>query len=238
MSDGIAEGWLDAQEPHDAARSEAQIDGLLQLLGPAPRRVLDLGCGAGRTLIPIARRGHHVIGLDRSSAALSRCEAALGEHATARLIETDFRQPWPSPDAPFDMICCLGNTFMTLTEVDMAVEVLARGVASLEGDGLFVIDDFPHELWPQVADGLWQSGMSPDGAAQLVWAADDAVLALRTGAAVDPDLWHITESDTVVRLWTMGALRLAARCAGLSAPRRIADAGLLTMTPTTPDRPR
>lgn len=42
---------------------------------PPPARVLDLGCGAGRTTVELDRRGYRVVGIDVSSALLDRARA-------------------------------------------------------------------------------------------------------------------------------------------------------------------
>ena len=39
--------------------------------------ILELGCGTGRILLPLARAGHTVVGLDGSPAMLARCEEKL-----------------------------------------------------------------------------------------------------------------------------------------------------------------
>src|SRR6187401_3524724 len=39
--------------------------------------VLELGCGTGRVLVPVARSGVHVVGIDRSSEMLARARARL-----------------------------------------------------------------------------------------------------------------------------------------------------------------
>ena len=54
----MSDGWLDEVAPLEPEESVAQIEALLAALGPAPRRVLDLGCGAGRVLVPLAAAGH------------------------------------------------------------------------------------------------------------------------------------------------------------------------------------
>jgi SAM-dependent methyltransferase len=43
-----------------------------QFFPPSPCRVLDIGCGAGRTTIGFARRKYHVVGMDISAALLKQ----------------------------------------------------------------------------------------------------------------------------------------------------------------------
>src|SRR5215813_7646967 len=59
------------------------------------RRVLDLGCGTGGHAVPLARRGHAVLGVDRSSAMLEvareKVAAELPE-CTVTFCRGDIRQ--------------------------------------------------------------------------------------------------------------------------------------------------
>jgi SAM-dependent methyltransferase len=69
------------------------VDAALRAQG----RVLELGCGTGRILLPIARAGVRVVGVDASSAMLARCHAKVaGEppevRARIQLVEADMRQ--------------------------------------------------------------------------------------------------------------------------------------------------
>jgi SAM-dependent methyltransferase len=60
------------------ARLPAEPD--LDLIDAAlPRRatVLDLGCGTGRLAVPLARRGHQVLGVDESAEMLARIDPSL-----------------------------------------------------------------------------------------------------------------------------------------------------------------
>jgi SAM-dependent methyltransferase len=43
------------------------------------RRLLDLGCGTGSHALPLARRGYHVTGIDRSPDMLARARAKLAD---------------------------------------------------------------------------------------------------------------------------------------------------------------
>ena len=60
--------------------------------------IVDCGCGMGRNAIPLARRGHEVIGLEHSAAALERLQAALAGETLAGSLTThrhDLNEPLP-----------------------------------------------------------------------------------------------------------------------------------------------
>lgn len=57
-----AASFWEGTRDHDVSQN---IDALLAALGGAPgRRILDLGCGPGRDLCELLRRGHQAVGLD------------------------------------------------------------------------------------------------------------------------------------------------------------------------------
>ncbi len=214
--------WLDEQQPHDEDASQAQIAALLDLLGSGPNDVLDLGCGAGRVLLPLADAGHSLTGIDRDEGTLASCKRKLDEaHRTAKLIHADFLDRDQFPRGRFNAVLCLGNTIMTIWEVDTAVKLLARAAEVLSPGGIIALDDCPADFWPELTDGNWQSGVSDDGHAQMIWCASDTVFTLRTGGNVDTESWEIGPDDRRLRLWSDGALQLAAKSAGLSVPERV-----------------
>ena len=211
--------WLDGGDPHDADRSSAQTAWLRAWAEIAPRRVLDLGCGTGRALVPLAKAGHDVVGFDRNGAALAACRADLGD-ASAQLCEVDFTSPWPDCGAPFDAVICLGNTFMLVPDLDAATAMLRQCARVLADGGILVIDDIPSEFLPEVAAGNWADGVSDDGTLQMIWEADDDVFTIRSGSEVDESNWSIASDDVRLRLWTDERLTEAASAAGLSGPFR------------------
>ncbi|MDG2292587.1 MAG: class I SAM-dependent methyltransferase [Phycisphaerales bacterium] len=211
--------WLDGGDPHDAARSSAQSAWLQAWAESAPRRVLDLGCGTGRALIPLAKAGHDVVGFDRNAAALEICRADLGG-ATARLCDVDFTSPWPDCGGPFDAVICLGNTLMLVPDLDAAAALLRQCAHALVDGGMLVIDDIPSEFLPEVAAGNWVDGVSDDGKLQMIWEADDDVFTIRSGSSVDESNWSLTSDDVRLRLWTDERLSEVASAAGLSGPFR------------------
>lgn len=230
MSESVIPDWLDDQQPLDPQQSAIQIATLLDLLGPLPLKVLDLGCGSGRILRELLRAGHTMTGIDRDGQLLKACREKLEDEERVKLIEGDFLSMNLAAFGPFDVVCCLGNTFALVHDVGDAVALMRKIVSALGEGGLFVLDDLPGDLWPELTEGNWQAGVSEDGDSQLIWDPADAVFAIRQGAAVDTENWEFKESDTRLRMWTLGSLTLAGVAAGLSAPQRQAGASLLVMS--------
>ena len=70
-----------------------------------PARILDLGCGTGRHLIPLAEQGFNIYGFDQSVYGLQLARAWLSEKGfQAELCVQDFLDPLPCADASFDAI--------------------------------------------------------------------------------------------------------------------------------------
>lgn len=108
---------------------------LVDRLPKKPVRVLDAGCGEASSL-PLPR-GVHVVGIDRSAAALARNEhldeAILGDLEIDRL-----------PDAAFDVVICW-NVLEHLRRPERALENLSE---ALRTGGLLVLG-LPNLLAPK-----------------------------------------------------------------------------------------
>ncbi|MDP7009245.1 MAG: class I SAM-dependent methyltransferase [Phycisphaerales bacterium] len=206
--------WL----PMDEEQSTSQIQALLSLLGDEPKRVLDLGCGNGRILLPLALSGHDVTGIDIDPQAISACAAACSEaDVNATLIDGDALELLPLEEL-FDAVVCCGNTFMLFSDVSVGVQLLRVCREATREGGMIILDDIPSDLWPELAEGRWCNGVNDEASLQLVWAKNDSVFAIREGEQVKPDDWELREDDRLLRLWTHGALQLAARLCDLSPP--------------------
>ncbi len=218
----------------DDEQSTLQIDSILQLLGDDPKRIIDVGCGDGRVLIPLIVAGHELIGLDIDQHAIDACSIRCGElDIDATLVHGNLFDNLPL-DEPVDAIVCCGQMFMLIDNVDAAVKALRLFKESLKEDGIIIMDDIPGDLWPEVAGGQWANGMNEDGTLQLVWANNDAVFTIREGEFVDDSSWELKNDDRKVRLWTMGALRMAARLADLSVPEVQTEGAVLVMRAKSP----
>ncbi len=229
--------WRDSQQPLDEADSLAEIAGVQAQLAAASR-VLDLGCGAGRVLLPLIEAGHTVVGMDTRADFLDQCQARIheriekrgGDASRATLVQADVLHDWPPTvrDAgPFDAVICLGRTLATVVSPDVTVELFRRIGEALRPGGVLLVDNFPDEFWADVAEGNWQEGVSEDGRWQMLWQPGDAVVAVRYGEAVDTENWTIGPADQPIRLWTAMDFALHAKMTGLSAPQREAEGRLL-----------
>lgn len=112
-----------------------------------PLRVLELGCGSGRLLVPLLRDGCQVVGVDRSAAMLARCAERIARRARVsrergQLVRADFRA-LPLADGAaerFPLIVCPFNGFMHLYTRRDVEQCLAEVRRLLAPDGLFAFD--------------------------------------------------------------------------------------------------
>ncbi len=228
----MAGSEIDDWFPLDEEDHHAQVAGLLAMLGQTPpprppKRVLDIGCGDGRVMMPLKRAGHEVAGIDVDSRAVEACVAKGLNARRGNVLEPgcDLTVNGAAPDAAV----CLGHTFMLFVDPVATLGMLHRVRAAMAPGGWFAVDAFCEPLWNEVAEGYWQSGLAEDGSSQLVWSPGDNVLAFRGEADIDESSWEVRASDRPVRLWSMGELRLLAHGAGFGEPEVRRTDGLIVM---------
>lgn len=144
------------------------IDLWLALADEAGDPVLELGCGTGRVLLNLARRGHAVTGLDNSPAMLARLRARL-EFASQRHLGTPPAIVEASMQAfalgqRFRLAIMPFNTFMHLLTLEAQLAVLERVRQHLEPGGLFALDvPNPGEAYAAQEQGLTLERTFADG---------------------------------------------------------------------------
>jgi len=102
-----------------------RLETLARAHGLEGRRLLDVGCGTGKSLLPLVRRGYDGAGCDLSAGMLARARAALPE---APLHHADMRA-LPRSMGTFDWITCLDDALNYL----LGDDDLARALASMRG---------------------------------------------------------------------------------------------------------
>ena len=107
--------------------------------------VLELACGSGRILLPLARSGAEVTGIDLSSNMLDLCRRKMSDEEPAvrnriSLVEDDIRT-FTLKDK-FPLIFLPYSSFQLLLDVESQIQCLERVRDHLSDDGIFVLSVF------------------------------------------------------------------------------------------------
>jgi SAM-dependent methyltransferase len=111
----------------------------------SPGEVLELGCGTGRVLIPIARSGKKITGIDSSPRMLAQCKARLmSEPAAVREKATVEVGDMRSLDMgrTFGLVIIPFRPFQHLIDIAEQIATLQSAHRHLEPGGRLVFDVF------------------------------------------------------------------------------------------------
>lgn len=137
----------------DFADHVEDLDFYRQLARRCDGPLLELMCGSGRVLLPLAQDGHQLVGIDISPAMLNRCrqnleQAGLADRAT--LVEADVGDF--ALDQRFELAFIALNSFMHLPDAAEQLRTLERIRAHLAPGGLLSIDLFNPDPRTLIAD--------------------------------------------------------------------------------------
>jgi len=125
------------------AAEGADLEGearLIDAMVPRRSRLLDAGCGPGRTAAALVRRGHEVVGVDADPVLI---EAAEADHPGPRYLVADLAEldlaALGEPE-PFAAAVLAGNV-LAFVAPDTEADVLRRTMAHVADDG-FVVAGF------------------------------------------------------------------------------------------------
>lgn len=144
------------------------IDWYLHLAEIAGTRVLELGCGSGRVLAPLAAAGNRVVGLDSSPAMLRRAQSRLHDAVTrgdVKLVHGDMQSLAELVGKPFDLVILSLNGLLHLAAAEAQRQVLKDAASVLRPGGLLAIDVI-HAIPDALAafdgrvmhEGSWEEG--------------------------------------------------------------------------------
>ena len=117
----------------------------LELAEKSPGPILEIACGTGRVLIPIARKGKEIHGVDNSAPMLEILKTALAQEPAAvqervRISEGDMRTF--RLGAKFPLIIIPFRPMQHMYTVADQVSALQTAAAHLTGDGILAFDVF------------------------------------------------------------------------------------------------
>lgn len=125
--------------------SRADVDFYLDLARSAEGKILELGCGTGRILIPTAAAGCEVVGLDLSERMLARCREKLRKQpkevrervrlVRGNMASFDLKEVFALITTPF-------RSFQHLLSVQDQLSCLRCANRHLEKGGRLVLDVF------------------------------------------------------------------------------------------------
>jgi SAM-dependent methyltransferase len=130
-------------------RDRPDVEFFVESAKTAGSPVLEIGCGTGRVLIPTARAGIDIVGLDLSPQMLGVCRQRLQEEAPAvrgrvRLVEADMRAF--DLGARFRMAMIPFRPFQHLLTVEDQLSCLACIRRHLVDEGRLILDIFNPSL--------------------------------------------------------------------------------------------
>lgn len=113
---------------YKAERWTGRLAALAEGCGVSGRRLLDVGCGTGKSFLPMLERGWEVVGCDLSPAMLEIAKEKVGEEV--RLEVADVREL--PVFGEFDLVWALNDTLNNLlspSELQAAIEGMGRNLA-------------------------------------------------------------------------------------------------------------
>ena len=126
-------------------RSRPDVDFYVEEARFADGKILELGCGTGRVLIPVARAGGEITGIDSSARMLAQCRARLDDEPTdvrdrVTLVKADMRAL--DLEIRFSLVMIPFRPLQHLVAVSDQIATLQAIHRHLEPGGRLVFDVF------------------------------------------------------------------------------------------------
>ncbi len=143
--------WLPELYPVMAQGQMDELNPVLRAAEEVGSPILELGCGTGRLLLPLARKGYQVTGVESNPRMLEILNSKL-ESAPERvrkrvqILESDMREF--STPTRFKLAFLSANTFLYLVTPQNQRKVVQLANRHLETGGLLLVDTYlPADGW-------------------------------------------------------------------------------------------
>ncbi len=118
---------------------------------PRPGHLLDLGCGTGRLLLALARRGWWTLGVDLSAEMLRiAADKAMSAGAVVHLLRANITELDALAENSFDCVACLFSTLGMVMGAAQRRRVVAHAFRLLRPGGRFILH--VHNRWFNARD--------------------------------------------------------------------------------------
>ena len=135
--DGLGEQYDKVTRAQEYDKWVGLYKELIDLHGAAGKRLLDIGCGTGKSALGLARLGFRVTGIDFSEEMLRIALGKPGANAVTFVLADVRNLP---PLGPCDVATTMGEPFSHLSSVGELQAALDGVGRALEPGGLFLFD--------------------------------------------------------------------------------------------------
>ena len=136
--DALAPAYDEFTSSHRYDEWTRDLEQLALAQGLSGRRLLDVGCGTGKSFIPFLARGYAVTACDSSAGMLARARAKPAA-AGARLRLADMRR-MPGIGGQFDLIACIDDCLNHLLDDDDLSAAFGEVRRLLAPGGVYLFD--------------------------------------------------------------------------------------------------
>ncbi len=143
------------------------VDFARSIIGALSKRILEPACGSGRYLVPLAKSGHNVVGLDFDEFMLKKINAKMEGRGNVEWRKSDIiKDEW---EIGFDVVLLAANILFNIVsdmEYEKAQKLLIEKSAKslLPGGHLFI--DYGYTIYPE----KWYDNPEPN----LIWEGTDS----------------------------------------------------------------
>lgn len=144
----ISKWAADMYDQNETYTNDAEF--ALSLIGKEPKKILEIACGSGRLLIPIAKAGHSVTGLDFDKYMLDKITAKAADMKNITWRKSDvLSDDWGNG---FDVVMLAANFLFNIVsdlEYEKAQAMLIQKSADALAAGGHIYIDYGYSLHPE-----------------------------------------------------------------------------------------